>query len=440
MARPSIALRLSLGLAVGTALLWIGAASISATVMRHELNEAFDGSLRQSAYRLLPLAIHDLRELQGGEAHQVPGLNQPGDESYFTYYVRDRSGQLIVRGDNAPEGFDTVDLRNGFSEIDGKRLFAATDERSGYRITIVETSDHRDKALSESVAALGWPLLALIPLIALGIWVAIRLAMRPVERLRRDIEARDGSNLDPLPADDHPVELAPIAHAVDHLIERLKAAMDAERAFAASSAHELRTPIAGALAQTQRLAQELGNSPGYERLREIETALKNLAQLAEKLLQLSRLGAGFARADQPGDLMPVLRMVVRDFQASSRIGDRLHFTTADGPLPGTINLDAFAIAMTNLLQNAAAHGDTSEPVLVVQAGRSISVINACPVVPAATLDRLGQPFQRGDTLVGGSGLGLSIARSIMTQTGGALTLTSPATGRHDGFEATIRLP
>lgn len=441
MASFSIALRLSLGLAIGTGLLWVGAASISTTVMRHELNEAFDETLQQSAYRLLPLAIHDVRELEQDEAHQVPGLDEPGDENYFTYFVRDRSGRTIVRGDNAPPELVAVTLQNGFSEVDGKRLFAVTDERSGYGILILESSDHRDKALAESIAALAWPLLGLLPLIALGIWVAIRLAMRPVERLRRDIESRDGRNLAPLSIEGHPVELAPIAQAVASLIERLRSAMDAERSFAASSAHELRTPIAGALAQTQQMALELGQAPGYERLREIELALKSLAQLAEKLLQLSRLDAGFAHSDSAIDLMPALRLVVRDFQTNSRIGKRLQLVLSDSAtLDAPINIDAFAIAVTNLIQNAFLHGAQDQPIVVTVDGPNVlSVSNGGALVPADVLTKIGQPFQRGYTSTSGTGLGLSIVRSIMEQTGGAMTLHSPATGASDGFEAILEL-
>lgn len=441
MASFSIALRLSLGLALGTGLLWMGAASISATVMRHELNEAFDETLQQSAYRLLPLAIHDSREPRQSEAHQVPGLDEQGDENYFTYFVRDRAGRLVVRGDNVPEELTSVTLRNGFSEIDGKRLFAVTDDSSGYGIVILESSDHRDKALAESVAALAWPLMGLLPLIALGIWVAIRLAMRPVERLRRDIESRDSRNLAPLAIDGHPVELAPIAQAVANLIDRLKSAMDAERSFAASSAHELRTPIAGALAQTQQLALEIGHAPGYERLRDIELALKNLGQLAEKLLQLSRLEAGFARSDTAADLMPALNLVVRDFQSNTMIGRRLQLRITHGAtLRAPINIDAFAIAVSNLLHNAVLHGDPGQPIVVtVDESNVLRVSNAGPIVVPEVLRGFGTPFQRGSTFTMGSGLGLSIVRSIMEQTGGSLTLHSPAAESADGFEAVLSL-
>ena len=191
--------------------------------MRHELNEAFDETLQQSAYRLLPLAIHDVRELQQDETHQVPGLDQPGDENYFTYFVRDRDGRTIVRGDNAPPELAAVTLQ--------ERVFRNRWQASlrRHRRTHPAMASSFSKApttvtrrLLESIAALAWPLLGLLPLIALGIWVAIRLAMRPVERLRRDIESRDSRNLAPLAIEGHPVELAPIAQAVASLIDRLK--------------------------------------------------------------------------------------------------------------------------------------------------------------------------------------------------------------------------
>jgi two-component system OmpR family sensor kinase len=179
------------------------------------------------------------------------------------------------------------------------------------------------------------------------------------------------------------------------------------------------------LAQTQQLAIELGDQPAGRRLREVEFSLRRLAQLSEKLLQLSRLDAGFAQAESASDLLPALRLVVRDFQVASRTQSRVRLQVAQGlALVGRINLDAFAIAVRNLIQNALIHGAPDGLVEVIAGpGRQVRVINAGPVVPGATLARIAEPFRRGSTSAKGTGLGLSIVRSIMDQTDGSLSRT-----------------
>lgn len=454
---PSIALRLALGLTAGMALLWIGAAAISVGVMQHRLDEARDEGLHQSALRLLPLALHDLRERSGVVGRFLGTLDDDGDgdeddrmvpegaeqlDPIFTYLIRDGAGKIVLRDEDAPVELVAQLPQEGFGELDGRRTFGLLDQRSGYSIAIIETTDRRITALRDNVVALGLPLLALLPLMAGGIWLALRLALRPLEALRKDISARDSRNLEPLGSDGHPAELAPIAEAVGALLVRLKSALDAERSFAARSAHELRTPIAGALAQTQQLAAELGNGPGAARLRDIETALKKLSKLSEKLLQLARVEAGFARSDAAINLLPALKLVQRDISATSLWRDRLTLETGGATrLTAAIDPDAFAIALRNLVENGLKHGAPEKPVrIVLGQGATLRVINDGDIVSPADLARLGQPFVRGDTAADGSGLGLSIARSILEQAGGKLTLHSPATGADNGFEAIIELP
>ena len=456
--RPSIAFRLALGLTAGMALLWVGAAAISATVMQHELYEAYDDSLRQGALRLLPLAVHELREGERRPDRLVVrrdgddddgedvGDDTPRDsvvhDASFTYVVRDPEGAVALRDEDAPETVAADQPAAGFGELDGRRTFALIDGRSGYSILVIELSDRRVTALRDSITALGLPLLALVPLIAGGVWLAMRLALRPLEALRRDIAQRDSRNLEPLRSDGHPAELAPIADAVAALLQRLKAALDAERAFAARSAHELRTPIAGALAQTQQLAEELAGKPGAERVREIEVALKRLAQLSEKLLQLGRIEAGFAKANSETDQLPVLKMVVRDINANTAWRDRVQFDPGKAArLPATMDPDAFAIVVRNLIENGLKHGTSAAPVLVAIGPDNVLRIQnqGAPLGPTE-LARLGQPFVRGETSADGSGLGLSIARGIVEQAGGRLVISSPIAGTADGFEAAVELP
>ena len=432
------------------ALFWIGAAAISVAVMQYELNQAYDDSLRQSALRLLPLAVHDLRERREERRDTVVG-DDDGDENdrrdgiphdaSFTYFIRDAEGELVLRDEHAPETVASAQPPEGFGELGGQRTFALADRRSGYSIVIIELSDRRRVALMDSVAALGLPLLALIPLIAGGVWLAMRLALRPLEALRRDIAQRDSRNLAPLRSDGHPAELAPIADAVAALLERLKSALDAERAFAARGAHELRTPIAGALAQTQQLAEELASQPGAERVGEIETALKRLSRLSEKLLQLTRIEAGFARTDTEGDQLPVLKMIVRDINADTAWRNRVTLETGGlTTLPAAMDADAFAIVVRNLVENGLKHGAADAPVRVIAGIDTLRIRNDGVPLDPMELARLGQPFVRGDTPAEGSGLGLSIARGILEQAGGRLSFISPANDEGSGFEAVVTLP
>ncbi|MBU1306079.1 MAG: two-component sensor histidine kinase [Alphaproteobacteria bacterium] len=440
MKRPwSIALRLALLLTLVTGIFWIGAAAVSTAVLQHELQEAFDDSLSQSAYRLLPLALHDLRE--PNERHgPVQGLDD-SDQSAFTYFVHDGAGKVLIRAEDAPDDITTLPTAEGYVEVDGRRAFSISDPRSGLGIVVLEMSNHRQEALVDAAGTLFWPLVALIPLLGIGIWISVRFGMRPLNRFSNDIALRGSGNLSPLDAAGQPAELAPIAGEVTALLDRLKAAMDSERSFAANSAHELRTPIAGALAQTQRLALDLGNHPAKGRVQEVERALRHLSLLSEKLLQLARLEAGFARSDEPVALQPITELVIRDFQTAHATAGRVQLEIdPDIALFARINPDAFAIALRNLVQNGLIHGPADGEVdVLVHAGPVVVVRNHGPIVRPEILAQLGTRFARGDTGAKGTGLGLAIVEAIVQQAGGTMRLASPIPGQADGFEVTLDL-
>src|SRR5690606_24247153 len=148
-----------------------------------------------------------------------------------------------------------------------------------------------------------------------------------------------------------PTEIEPIAVAVNQLLERLRRTLEAEQSFTANSAHELRTPLATALAQVQRLEQELPTGPQLDKARQIEATLRSLSRLSESLMQLAKAEGGRLLSVQPQDLVPVLVLVVDELRRNARVPIQLDLPEG-GILSSTLDPDAFAILLRNLIDNA----------------------------------------------------------------------------------------
>jgi two-component system OmpR family sensor kinase len=455
MAHWSLSRRLIAVLTAGLAALWLAAAGAAALVVHHEINEMFDSTLQEAAQRLLPLAVHDLRgqrQAEHGDHDDDDGddddhaiadtLAIEEHDEYLIYQVRDAAGAVLLRSHDAPRQAFPIPLRRGYADAVGWRYYTEAYGRGGLYLQVAEPLAHRWETIAESLVWLAAPLLLLLPLAGVMILLTVRRAMKPIGAIGTAIGARGGADLSPIPGGDLPSELTPIVEDVNHLLARLDKALSGERAFAANSAHELRTPVAAALAQTQRLAVELRGTAHGERIGHIAHTLHRLGDLVEKLLQLSRAEAGVAMSREPTDVMPALTLLIDEFSRRAGMADRIRF--ADGGRPALIlhmDMDAFAIVMRNLIDNALTHGPEGGAVdIAVDDGGAIHVVNGGPVVPPQRLAQLTRRFERGAGATPGSGLGLAIAETIMAQAGGALELHSPATGRNDGFEAIVSFP
>ncbi|MBI1418272.1 MAG: HAMP domain-containing protein [Limimaricola sp.] len=424
--------RLSLVLGLGLTLLWLGAVGVSSHFLLREMNEVFDAAMEETAQRVLPLAVLDVMGRDDdGLTQSVASLRNRDD--FFTYVVRDRTGHVVLQSHGAnPDDFPPYP-GPGFVDTAKDRIYFDGAMHDTVTIALAEPMEHRRAAATKALLALGLPLALLIPLSLLGVWLAVRGAMAPLRGFRAAIGARGANDLTPIDAVALPSEVAPIASAVNRLLGRLGRTLEAERAFTANAAHELRTPVAAALAQTQRLISETGDPDARARGAQIEAAMQRLARLSEKLMQLARAEGGRLQAVQSADLGPILGHVVAELDAGK---GRVRITPPDWPVRSDIDPDAFAILARNLIENALKHGQADAPVEVaLEAGGGLRVTNGGPVVPAEDLARLSQPFERGQTLAGGAGLGLAIAKTIAAGSGGALHLASPAPGRDDGFEA-----
>jgi len=436
----SIARRLAVSLGAAAVILWLCAIAIAGFVIRHELNEAFDQTMRQSALRLLPLAAHELEDmieegtLEDEDARFIAGLTERG--ANLDYFVTDPTGRILIFASDTPIDRTELVIEPGFSTLNDAPAFALRDSDTGIGIVVVERAGLRSGLLRESLMAMLWPLAALLPLLVLLVYLVVRAAMAPIWKLGRVISERHGQNLAPLAIGPQPSELEPVVREVESLLTRLQAAMEAERSFAAESAHELRTPIAGALAQVQVLRNALDGNPDQAFAIQAEEALRKLAMLSENLLQVSRLQAGFAVSPHLEALGSIIDTVLSESEFAPQ-RDTIIIVGSPKALQAHIVPDAFAIVLRNILRNALLYREAGAPVHLDVGESWLSVSNDCAPLDPTLLENLTKRFVRGDETKRGSGLGLSIASSIISDCGGRFTITSPIKDLSRGFRASI---
>lgn len=440
MRRPrSLQGRLALWLGHALTLVWIAAASITALIARHELDEVFDAALQEAAQRILPLAVVDILEREDEGINQRLAAIRDHDE-LFTYVVRDNQDRLLLQSHAADPAIFAPWNGTGFSQSQTHRFYNDDAVQGTIRITVAEPLAHRDTVAWEIQFGLGLPLLFVVPVALLVIFLAVRANLAPLRRYRGKLATLGVRDLAQVATDGLPSEMVPVADTLNGLLSRLSDAFEAERSFAANAAHELRTPLSGAIAQAQRLQAETDDPQAKARAAEIEATLKRLTRLSERLMQLARAEGGRLRRNEVADLRPVARIVVDDLSRATDDG-RIALMLPDIPVWSDLDPDIFAILLRNLVDNALRYGAAGTLVDVSLTDDGVLIVaNDGPVVSQDILDRLTNRFERAATRGDGSGLGLAIVAAIAERMGSRLHLQSPRTGQSGGFEVRLTMP
>jgi two-component system OmpR family sensor kinase len=370
-------------------------------------------------------------------------LGKADDNNVFIQ-VFDAQGELVWRSAMAPKAPMVAMTIDAVTVDKGRRVLVRRDPLSR-RTAIVSASLYdREEALSGATEAFLMPLFVLLPLTALTLTWLLRKAFSPVDAMRSMLEDRQSNELAPLPSLGLSVEFKPLVEGLNQLFVRLTHARQAEVAFAANSAHELRTPIAAAQAQLQRLSSELKQGAPLEamtqRIDTVGRQLDRLHHLCVKLMQLSRAESGVATKVAPIDLVTVSQLVIDEFdkpEQARRI--KLSVEGRADHIMAMGDVDALAIALRNLIENALLHGGPDTEVQVCASlAPAIDVIDHGQGISADRLETVRQPFERGESASPGHGLGLAIVSQIARQMGGELLLESPH-ARGQGLHARIAL-
>jgi two-component system OmpR family sensor kinase/two-component system sensor histidine kinase QseC len=290
-------------------------------------------------------------------------------------------------------------------------------------------------------AALGsvTPLLVLAPFMAAAAWWLTVLALRPLRRVAAGVRERDAQSLEPLPAAGLPDEVAPLVGALNALLQRLSRSLDAQRAFVADAAHELRSPLTALKLQLQ-LLRRAGDRPSREAAVEtLAEGIERASRLVEQLLTLARSEPGATSAETL-DLSDLVREALADVVPLAMARGTLLELHADQAVPVHGERSALGALVRNLADNAvrySPHGARVELRVERAEGTALlQVDDSGPGIPPEERERVFDRFyRRSATPEQGSGLGLAIVRSIADRHGAALSLHDSPLG---GLRVSLR--
>ena len=418
-AGPSLQRRL-LWLVLGlVTAVWLGAALRIWFDARHELDELLDGHLAQAAALLVVQQLGQPDD--DAPAVDAPQLHRQAPKIAFQVF---HEGRLVLRSANAPlapmvapgEHFRSG-VRNVRIAGTDWRVFATHGAERDVQVYVGEQQRSRLSILRALLRGSLQPLVLALPLLALGVWWAVRRGLAPLRSLGRTLSRREPQALQPVTMPDAPAEMQPMLDALNGLFQRIGGLIDSERRFTADAAHELRTPIAAIRAQAQVALAEPDASARRHALQATLQGCDRAARLVEQMLTLSRLDAGGAPPLVELDLSPLVQRAVGEL--APRALEKGQQITLDAAPRCRLRGEATLLAalVRNLVDNAIRYSPAGATVRVVVetlgATVRLSIEDSGPGLDDAGLQRLGERFFRvlGST-EDGSGLGWSIVRRI----------------------------
>lgn len=321
-----------------------------------------------------------------------------------------------------------------------------------FTVTVAESTLARRELTRMILLRSALRLAGLIVGAAVIVWIAVPLALRPLNRLGDAISARAPDDLSPIRAD-VPSEVQGLVLSVNSFMERFGLVLRALRNFTGNASHQLRTPLT--VVRTQLALARRAPSPEAARqaLAEADHAVARAERILAQLLLLARVDAAAGHpVAEAVDLADLARDVTGEaIPRAAELGIDLGFE-AIGSGPAAILAEPILLteALTNLLGNALAYAGRGAEVTVevgqIEGGSGdgvyLAVIDDGPGIASGQRERLTGRFARGSTLGDerpeGLGLGLAIVTEIATLFGGQLHLLDRPEGR--GLRAELRFP
>jgi signal transduction histidine kinase len=292
--------------------------------------------------------------------------------------------------------------------------------------------------------------LGLISLLAAAFALYIRRALSPIRQLNRLAGQVTADTLDqPLSIEAAPTELQELVRTYNLMLARLAKAWGQQKRLVNDVSHELRTPLSlvqGYLESTLRRGQNLTVAQ-REGLEIAAAEADRTTRLLSEILDLARLSNGQGKLYlELTDLSDIIREAVATATQSQADAPQAQIAVvAPDSVVAQVDRQKLLTILVELIDNALRYGSSHQPVRVSLSSQgswaTVQVQDHGPGIPAQCQGDIFDPFYRLDEarsrLSGGTGLGLTLVRSLVEAMGGSVTVESQT---NQGSRFTLHIP
>ena len=438
-------------IAIRLAALFAAAALGVFTLIGIALHRVFDEAMDAHQYEELDTKFRDIEYFlkrvttpeQWARIHaKLDALTPPDGSTRYWIWSDDPRIQYgaasaeiaTISGSASGRGLATIE-RHEAPIVTRNEYFPADANRPALRFMVgIDSTPFQRTERDFDKALIAWSALGVALVAILGYWTA-RVGLLPLQRISHEaqgIGAVDRSKR--LDTSRLPSELSDLGGSFNGALDRFDEAYQKLDAFNADVTHELRTPLANVIGQTQvalsreRTAAELeetlqSNLEEFERLRSIISDMLFLAR-ADQGEKASSL-APASLADEVRKTVEFLDLITDEAGVTVKV---------EGDASAAVERSLLRRAITNLLYNAIRHTRSSDQIVVSLSETDdtarIAITNPGPEIPREHLGRIFDRFYRIDSARPNSGenhgLGLSIVKAVASMHAGTVFASSGA--------------
>jgi two-component system sensor histidine kinase TctE len=401
--------------------------------------ETFDRDLAETAKSLSLIfkkssenKLHDIDEYSISLL-----LTEPHDKMFYS--IRDDQGHLLFGNPGVAyrpaedlDPTDPDDFNVYFDSLKGESVRVVSipidhtinNVKKQFFIQVAETRNQRQYIQQQIIFWILIPQLILLVSALVLVRFAVKKGLSPILYLNEKIIARSYKDLKPIDIKNVPLEVDRLVGSLNNLMGELDNAIKSENRFVNDAAHQLRTPLAGILAQIQ-LAQESKDKEEIKgRLEKISQSSKRLIHIINQLLSLSKTQPEAVHTSQFSqlDLVVLVKKTIEDLfpLADLKKIDLGFVGSSEGSFIMGDGVKLYDL-IHNLIENAIKYTPNLGRVNVSVESKNnkicLIVEDTGKGIPKEDQPNVFKRFYRGDNVTqsgddAGAGIGLAIAKEI----------------------------